>query len=58
MWFNYRLIRAFLKEKRAQEGYGWFWIIGIVLLLITLVVVIYIMVKSGKIGQEQIGALS
>ena len=58
MWKGYySSIKAFLKEKRSQEGYGWFWVIGLILVLLAVVVIIYVMAKGGQVGREQLGIL-
>ncbi|MBI4146513.1 hypothetical protein HY489_04200 [Candidatus Woesearchaeota archaeon] len=44
-------------NKKGQEIPGWMFIIGIILGLLGLGVLIYIAMKSGRLGSEAIGGL-
>ncbi len=47
-----------VKGKRAQEGsLSWGRIVGIILALIGLIILIYAIVKAGKLGSIQLGGL-
>ena len=53
MYTIYRLIKSMLDSKKGDIP-GWMYIIGLILGLFALIMIIYITVKSGKLGAESV----
>jgi hypothetical protein len=51
------MILSILKNKRAEGGMTWGYTVAIILALIGLIVIVYAMVKAGKLGGLQLGGL-
>jgi len=53
----YNLVKQLVKSKLGQELPGWAYVVGLIIGLFTLVLLIWVAVKSGRAGVEQIVAI-